>query len=109
MAPRIPVPLEPVTSSNLAALGFDEDARTLYVQFTSGHVYRYTGCAPNIWAGLQAAPSKGGYYAHEVKGQLRGEPLTGTCANCGDIGDLDDRCTDCGTAYYQRKDTRAVA
>lgn len=95
------IALEPVTSSNLSAYGYDEAAQTAAVQFRSGHIFHYPGVPIYMWEAWQAAPSKGSFYAHEIKRRFSGEKVTGECPNCADIGMKGERCTDCGTAEYR--------
>lgn len=94
------IALEPVTSSALEAIGYDPEALTLAVQFPSGHIFHYSNVPASVWEELQRVPSKGAFYAREIKRQFKGEKVTGTCAKCGDIGRRDQRCSDCGTASY---------
>jgi KTSC domain len=51
--------LRRVRSSSIAAIGYDEDAREVYVQFRHGGVYAYAGVPREIWDELQRADSKG--------------------------------------------------
>ena len=51
--------LVPVSSSNLAAVGYD--GSTLTVQFHSGWVYEYYRVPPNVYEGLMSAASMGRY------------------------------------------------
>ena len=55
------------------------------------------------WEAFQEAPSKGSFYAHEIKGQFTAEKVTGTCSSCSDVGMLGQMCEDCGTATYAQK------
>lgn len=94
------IALEPVTSSALSAYGYDEDAQTAAVQFRSGHIIHYAAVPTYMWEAWQAAPSKGAFYAHEIKRRFSGEKVTGNCPQCDDIGMKGELCTDCGTATY---------
>lgn len=94
------IALEPVTSKALGAIGYDPEALTLAVQFPSGHIFHYRDVPEKVWTALQAVPSKGSYYAREIKKQFKGEKVTGTCAKCGDVGMRGATCTDCGTSTY---------
>lgn len=91
--------LNPVRSSNLAAIGYDPEVLVLAVQFASGHIYHYANVPQDRWEALHAAPSKGQYYGREIKGRYGAEKITGTCV-CGDIGYLGETCEDCGTGQY---------
>ena len=98
------IPLEPVTSKALAAIGYDPDSRTLACQFHSGHITHYSNVSLSVWEAFQAAPSKGQFYAAEIKkpGQFTAEKVTGVCGKCGDIGRLDQVCDSCGCAPYMK-------
>ena len=56
-----------VISSNLASVGYDEDSRTLEVEFVSGSVYQYTNVPLRIYTGLMNDISKGEYFDENVK------------------------------------------
>ena len=62
---------EPVSSSNLAEIGYDSQTLTLEVCFKSGRIYQYFGVPEHIYNGLRAAGSPGGYLNREVKGNFR--------------------------------------
>lgn len=53
--------LEPVTSSNITAIGYDADKQVLRVNFKSGGRYEYHGISPALHKSLMAAQSKGNY------------------------------------------------
>lgn len=61
------IPLLPVISSNILAVGYDEPSRTLAVQFISGDVYRYADVPPQAHAALMAAKSIGKHFGAEIK------------------------------------------
>ena len=58
----------PVVSSNLSAVGYDEVAGTLYVEFLSGSRYAYYGVPAETYRGLVSADSKGRYLHRFIKG-----------------------------------------
>ncbi len=58
---------EPVSSSNLASVGYDLDSATLEVAFLNGRVYQYQGVPEEIHLGLMSAGSKGSYFNEYVK------------------------------------------
>jgi hypothetical protein len=60
---------EPVTSSNVASVGFDPETRTLEVQFKSGGTYRHVEVPQSVYDGFMAADSKGGFYSKAIKGK----------------------------------------
>ena len=96
--------LEPVTSTALAAIGYDLEAQQLAVQFPSGHIWHYSNVPLSVWEAFQAVPSKGKFWNAEIKksGQFTAEKVTGVCGRCGDIGLLEQPCSDCGCASYQK-------
>lgn len=60
--------LRPVTSSNLDAVGHDEDARILYVRFRgTGRVYAYFNMHRDVASGLRQADSKGRYFNNMIR------------------------------------------
>lgn len=65
------IPLTPVTSSNIAAIGYDKDSKTLAVQFKNGALWHYSGVSEAAHKSLMDAPSKGSYFAAQVKPRYR--------------------------------------
>lgn len=59
---------EPVSSSLVAAIGYDEESETLEVEFVSGAVYRYRGIEPDVNEAFRAAASKGAFFNRHIKG-----------------------------------------
>ncbi len=57
-----------VESTNIAAIGYDEEARELRVQFSSGTVYAYSEVPPEVYHDFLAAESKGKYLGAHIKG-----------------------------------------
>lgn len=94
------IPMTPVLSTNLQQIGYDPTSNTLGVQFASGHIFHYANVPVKLWEGLLEAPSKGQFYATEIKGRFTADKVTGTCPKCADVGMRGERCTDCGTADY---------
>ncbi len=60
---------EPVSSSAVTSLGYDESTRTLEVAFIGGSIYRYFEVGPGLWRQLVEAESKGGFLNAEIKPQ----------------------------------------
>ncbi len=110
MAESIRIPLEAITSSNLAAVGYDPDRRRAAVQFKNGKIIYYAGISPDVMMAWYGAPSRGKYYAVNIRGKYAGELMTGDCPKCGDgPGFAGDRCESCGCAEYVvlRREARA--
>ena len=64
-----------VVSSNLAAVGYDDQTRTLRIQFHSG-LYDYHDVPRSVYEGLMNAGSKGEYHAAFIKNKYRYTPLS---------------------------------
>ena len=62
---------KPVSSSNLADVGYDSATQTLEVGFKNGRIYQYFDVPEHIRDGLMDAESPGGYLSSEVKGKYR--------------------------------------
>jgi KTSC domain len=58
---------EPVDSESIAAIGYDDDAEVLEVEFVSGAVYRYRGVSQDVFEDFRQAPSKGAYFNRHIK------------------------------------------
>ena len=55
-----------VSSSNIAAIAYDDEGRTLGVRFTHGGEYWYHGVPGCVYQGLAGAESKGRYFGEFV-------------------------------------------
>ena len=64
---------QPVTSSNIKAIGYDPSTQTLEVEFSNGGVYRYTDVPAQVHADLMAAESVGRYFAANVRNAFKAE------------------------------------
>ena len=53
---------QPVESTNLAKIGYDEARQILAAQFKTGSIYKYEDVPVSVYDGLMAASSKGGYF-----------------------------------------------
>ena len=62
---------EPVSSSNLAEVGYHDPTQTMEVCFKSGRVYQYFDVPRNVYDELMRTESPGGYLSSEVKGRFR--------------------------------------
>lgn len=56
----------PVTSSNIAALGYDAAENELHIKFKSGHGYIYKGVGQKLYDELMGAESKGGFFHKHI-------------------------------------------
>jgi hypothetical protein len=57
----------PVSSSDIASIGYDEDNQILEVEFNSGSVYQYSGVPSSEYDGIMNADSKGKYLHANIK------------------------------------------
>lgn len=64
---QLVVEMVPVVSSNVAAVGYDEDHRILQVRFHNGTVYEYLGVPATLYRALLDAPSKGSFINDHIK------------------------------------------
>jgi len=67
----------PVTSSAIASVGYDDEARVLEVEFTSAEVYRYFDVDPGEADELMTAESRGAYLNEQIKPRHRYEHVSG--------------------------------
>ena len=56
-----------VISSNLMAMGYDPNSGELQVQFRNGRIYSYQNVPPEIYDALMNAPSKGTFFAYNIR------------------------------------------
>ncbi len=59
--------MQTVSSSNIAAIGYDHNAKMLTVQFKSGTTWRYEKVAAEDAAKLLAAESIGRHFAAHIR------------------------------------------
>jgi hypothetical protein len=62
---------QPVTSSNIAEIGYDEPRRVLEVLFKTGSIYQYFDVPPQEHKALMQASSQGQYLNANIKGRFR--------------------------------------
>ncbi|MDO3377708.1 KTSC domain-containing protein [Geoalkalibacter halelectricus] len=60
-----------VDSSNVEAVGYDEDSSTLQVEFKGGALYQYFDVPENVFIELRDADSVGKYLNAKIKGVYR--------------------------------------
>jgi len=61
----------PVSSSNVAAVGYDSETQTLEIEFNNGGVYQYFDVSQNIYEALISAESVGKFLNGHIKGYYR--------------------------------------
>jgi|GEM_PF-68575 len=60
-----------VESSNVEAIGYEEESRTLQVEFKNGGMYQYFDVPQHVFEELRDADSIGKYLAYSIKGNYR--------------------------------------
>jgi len=64
----MPMPeMHPVSSTNIAAVGYDAESQIVYVQFLNGSTYAYKGVPEHEFENLRTAPSVGSYLNRNYK------------------------------------------
>lgn len=58
----------PVVSSQLVSIGYDRESHVLDLEFRNG-IYRYADVPETLYISLNAAPSKGRFFAKVIKGK----------------------------------------
>lgn len=66
----------PVESSNIAAIGYDADSRTLEVEFKSGSTHQFHDVDPRTHAQLVGAKSVGSHFHQHVRGSYKSTDVT---------------------------------
>ncbi len=62
---------QPVASSNIKSVGYDEGTMILEIEFHSNEVYQYFGVSEATFSGLICAFSKGTYLNEYIKGRYQ--------------------------------------
>jgi hypothetical protein len=71
---------QPVESSVLAKVGYDDTQRLLEVEFVGGRIYHYFNVPRIRHHDLMIAPSKGRYFNGYIRNAYRFEELRGTAS-----------------------------
>ena len=58
---------QPVRSSNLKSVGYDEPQKILEIEFISSGIYQYSNVPREMYNNLMNAPSKGKFFAQYIK------------------------------------------
>ncbi|QPE05515.1 KTSC domain-containing protein [Microbacterium schleiferi] len=62
---------EPVTSSNLSSVGYDESSQTLEVEFKNGNIYQYFDVPSSEHIELMRSDSVGTYFSANIRTAYR--------------------------------------
>lgn len=58
---------EPVASSTIVSIGYDDPSQTLEVEFKSGAIYQYYNVTQALAEQLMQSSSKGQFLAYQIK------------------------------------------
>ena len=94
------IPLTPVESAAIAAIGHNPDKNILAIQFKSGSIRHYAGFSVEAFEAMAQAESIGQYFHTKIKNRYQVEQMTGECSKCGALGWIGETCGDCGCATY---------
>ena len=64
---------QPVSSSDIASIGYDEATQTLEIEFKATGVYRYFSVPKDVFTQLLASPSPGKFFLQHIKGKFAWE------------------------------------
>lgn len=65
-----------VLSSNISDVAYDEKTRTMSITFRDGSTYNYFDVPLGVYDRLITAPSKGSYFAQNIKGRFTSTKIT---------------------------------
>ena len=67
--PYVAIPMDPVKSNQVGAIGYDADSKTLAVTFArgAGAIYHYPNVEPEVHAAFVGAESIGTYFGKHIK------------------------------------------
>jgi KTSC domain len=61
----------PVSSSNIAEVGYDEQSTTLEILFLNQSIYQYFDVPKDVYDSLVSATSVGQYFNANIRGEYR--------------------------------------
>jgi hypothetical protein len=67
------IPRQPVVSSDISSIGYDEATQTLEIEFKATGIYRYFSVPKSVAAELSATPSPGKFFLQHIKGKYAWE------------------------------------
>jgi len=62
---------QPVSSSNIASVGYQSTSGTLEIEFLSGGTYQYFDVPEQVHIDLVSASSIGGFFARNIKNRYQ--------------------------------------
>ncbi len=68
------IAMQDVTSSQIEAIGYHPETRTLAIRFKGGSLYHYGGCEPETFEAFRTAESIGSYFYKHIKPNTKKYP-----------------------------------
>ncbi len=65
------IQMQDVVSSNIEAVGYDDNKKILHVRFAHGGTYLYSGVPAQVYKTLLESDSVGTYFSQSIKGVYR--------------------------------------
>jgi hypothetical protein len=66
---------QPVSSSDIASIGYDGAAETLEIEFKATGIYRYFSVPKTVAEDFQRTPSPGKFFLQHIKGKYAWEKI----------------------------------
>lgn len=95
---------DPIDSSGIKAVGYDEARQILALEFHSGTIFHYYKFTLQDFERFGAAASRGQFYAREIKGKFVGKAMTGLCSACQAKGLIGEPCGYCEDGVIREVD-----
>ena len=71
MSDPLKITMHPAISSNIAAAGYDAATRTLEIQFSTGHSYRYSDVPKEVYEAMWKAESIGKFVHSNIASKYK--------------------------------------
>ena len=68
---------QPVTSSDIASVGYDTSTQTLEIEFHATGTYRYFSVPQEVFDSLRTTPSPGKFFLQNIKTKFAWEKVVG--------------------------------
>jgi hypothetical protein len=66
---------QPVTSSDIASVGYDAASQTLEIEFHTTGAYRYFSVPKEVFDAILTTPSPGKFFLQNIKGKFAWEKV----------------------------------
>ena len=71
------ITMNPVASSYITAVGYDEESKTMRIRFTDGAQFDYAGVSEAVYDALASSPSPGGFFHKNIRGKYQHTEVAG--------------------------------